>query len=139
MKKKHGEEKAVRKVKKADYKKNEQEMKEKIQLLEKDATEKERRLAAAKKIEEQRAKELEENEQRITLYGMELKKKDDEMAELRNKLAVMQNEDDNEEDEITLKQRAEIENMEAVLQGWRQKAEENIKAEEFARSQMEAQ
>jgi len=139
MKKKYDEEKAVRKVKKADYKKKEQEMKEKIQLLEKDASEKERRLAEAKKIEEQRAKELEENEQRIALYGMELKKKDDEMAELRNKLTMMENEDTNEEDEIALKQRAEVEKMEAVLQGWRQKAEENIKAEEYARSQMEAQ
>jgi len=139
MKKKYDEEKACRKVRKADYKKLEQEMKEKITVLEKDATEKERRLAEAKKIEEQRTKELEENEQRIALYRMELKKKDDEMNALQNKLGTMQNGDMNPDDELGRKQRAEIEKMEAILNSWRQKAEENIRAEEYGRSQMEAQ
>jgi hypothetical protein len=139
MKKKYDEEKAIRKVRKVDYKKAEQEMQEKIALLEKDAAEKDRRLAAAKEIEEQRAKELEENEQHIALYGMQLKKKDEEMIELRNKLAKIQNGNFNSEEETTLKQRAEIEKLEATLTSLQLKAEENIRAEEYVRSQLDAQ
>jgi len=122
-----------------DQQKIEQELQQRILLLEKEGKEKDVRLKKARELEEQKGNEIITTYQRLTQSGEQITQTDLEIERLRQELSVISIDDNKRQQEEDIKCQTEISSMMAKVEEWRLKALASQKREQETRSQMEAQ
>jgi len=138
LKKMYDEEKNGRQ-KVEDQQKIEQELQQRILVLEREEAEKDLRLKKAREFEEQKGYEITTTYQRLTQSGEEIKQIDLEIERLRQELSVISSDDTKRQDEDDIKYKTEISSMMGKVEEWRLKALASQKREQETRSEMEAQ
>jgi len=138
LKKMYDEEKAGGK-KIEDQRKIEQELEQRILILQRDEAEKDLRLKKAREFEEQRDYEITSTNQRLTLTTEQITQLDLEIQRLQQELSVAGSDDMKRQQEKDINYKSEIALMMAQVEEWRLKAVASQKRELETRSQMEAQ
>jgi len=138
LKKMYDEEKAGSE-KIEDQRKIEQELQQRILILEKEEAEKDLRLKKAREFEGQRDYEITSSQQRLTLTTEQITQIDLEIERLRQELSVISRDDISRQEEDDINYKTEIASMMAKVEEWRLKAVASQQREQETRSQMEAQ
>jgi len=122
-----------------DNLKVEQELQQRILLLEKEGREKDLRLKKAREFEEQRTSEITKTRIRLTESNEQITQVDLEIERLRQELAEVNSDDTKRQQDEEINYKTEIASMMAKVEEWRLKAAASQKLEQETRSQMEAQ